>query len=252
MRKPSNLFRKSNRLIIWGFVFVLTLSLVSFVMGIHMTAKRSQRTINKSLPGGNYSIVYHGITRSMLPKFFFYPSIKGRQRMGSQSAQITMIAYLNPMTKASRDFQSKILPLIKRDFIDKGVIAYYPKNLITKSDLTNNAKNVLYAAWLECAGETAPGKYWLFYNKIFKTLPNNASLLIKELNISPSSFDRCMGKESFNTINQDVYEVEEFGINIAPTVYIGIKGKANSIIRGTPSYSYIKRVIKFVETRIGE
>ena len=239
---------KIDRFIIALFVIVFILTVLSFSMGSVITTKK---IVNATIVIENRTFIYERHPRGVVPMFFFNPSVERRVFMGNVSAQITMIIYINPLSNASTEFYNTVFPDIKRDFIDTGVVRYYHKNLITEEDIRSNSMNVAYAVWMECINAISPDKYWTFYDKLFKIKPNNTREILGELGINDKDFEYCISHNYFEDVKDDIQETEEFGINIIPTIYLGIKGRDNMVLLGIVSYDRLRREIKFASSRIG-
>ncbi len=233
--------------IIFAVVFVLVTIAVSFGAAKTYYKKAGKEAISV----GGYKINYEPYQKSIFPKLFFSPNIDGRQATGLKNAKLTFVVYLNPGSSASRDFHENIFPQLKKEFIDTGIISFYPKNFVTEDEVEKDSLNVAYALWLECISDIKPEKYWEFYDNLFKTQPDNPALILKDIGISGDDFDYCMRSSMFAHLKEDIKEVEDFGINIVPAVYIGVNGKDNTIIQGTGDYAQLRRAILFASAKVG-
>lgn len=181
------------------------------------------------------------------------PDINGRIYYGSQNASITIVAYADLDSQASRYFMSEIFPNIEKDFIKTGKARYYHKNHITFTDLNGKNGRFEQAASLVCAGKIKKDDYYNIYFDVFK-MKNTSEIkkLLLKYNISEYDIENCLKNENLNSLRTDAAEMENFGIlGLNPVFYIGIGGKDNIIIQGTPGYAKFKQIFKEQEILLG-
>lgn len=182
------------------------------------------------------------------------PNIDGRSYYGSKNASITIIAFMDTDSKASKYFIREMLPQIEHDYINTIGAKIYFKNYITAQDFQDKNERFLYAQALSCVESEKKEAYYQFYFDLFgingtKELNN----LLDKNKISHDRFDACIKKQDYKNMLIDMSETENFGIiGITPRFYIGLEGRDNNIIEGVPTYAKFKRAIKEYEITVGE
>ena len=181
------------------------------------------------------------------------PDITGRSYYGSENASITMIAYLDNSLESSKYFLNNILPDIKKDFIQNGKLKLYIKSHITMEDVAQKNNKFLYAVYLVCFESIKKENRYGFYLNLSKLEGHSQTpeLMVK-YGITEEILNKCLKENSFDEINIDALEVENFGMSgTSPRFYIGIDGEDNTILEGVPAYLKFNRTIKQYEFSIG-
>ena len=183
----------------------------------------------------------------------FTPDINNRNYYGNPNASVTMTAFLDIDSQSSKYFMNNIFPKLEEEFIKTGKIKFYSKNYLTIQDFTQKNNKFLYAAYLMCVKSIKKEKYYSFYFDMFKLNGiEQISGLIGKYNLSKEMIDKCLQEKSFNEMNIDILEVENFGVaGISPRFYIGIDGIDNVILDGVPKYPEFNRTIRQQEFSIG-
>ena len=182
------------------------------------------------------------------------PNIDGRIYYGNKRASITIIAFMDIDSEASRYFMKEIFPKIEQDYINTGKVRIYFKHYITVQDFQDKNNRFLYAHALSCVESANKESYYRFYFDLFKIngIEELKNLLDKH-KIDKNSFDACIKQHNYKNIIVDMHETENFGISgITPRFYIGLDGRDNIILEGVPKYTKFKRTIKEYEVTVGE
>ena len=182
------------------------------------------------------------------------PSIEGRHYYGSQNASVTIIAFLDASSKSSKEFVFNILPMVEKEFIATGKARLYIKHSLSKQDIVEKSDEFKYALYATCVGEINGEKYHPFYFGMFNLSGAEELLLLAERHgISKKSMDTCMKEADIPEAKIDAYEANKFGISgIKPVIYIGLNGRANTILYGIPSYKKFKQALTGQLYSIGE
>ena len=142
---------------------------------------------------------------------------------GNQNAKITIIAYESLTCSHCADFHKEIYPLLKKDFIDKGLVKiefrHFPLDIVAlnaskisqcKQDQSLEILEKLYSnqqAWMK--------------GKEIKEVNNNLKRFLKKAGFN-IDFDKCMiNKEIEDYILNDRIEgTKNFKVNSTPTIII--------------------------------
>ena len=183
---------------------------------------------------------------------FYVPSnpVINEPYYGSPGTSITMVAFLDVDSEASKFFIKDILPNIKKNYIDKGAIKFYHKNYVTLEDIENKNNNFKYSLILSCIKKLKQENYYDFYFDLFST--SNIKELIKKYNIPIKEYNDCVSKKNLDQIHADALEVENLGIiAINQRFYIGIAGRDNTVFDGIPKYVRFQKAIRQYEIQVG-
>ncbi len=146
--------------------------------------------------------------------------------LGEDDAKIKMVSCEDYQCPFCKKFFEESLPLIKKDYIDKGLVKYtyrdFPLEFHEKADEAAIAAN--------CAGEQ--GKYWEMHDEIFKNQeswsgikhPNTVfKIFAEELKLDLFEFEKCIkdkiGKQR-EEVEKDRKECEFYNTTGTPTFYI--------------------------------
>ena len=183
-----------------------------------------------------------------------YPNIENRDYYGSKNASITMVAFLDIGSNASRYFISKVFPKLKMEYIDKSKVRFYSKEYLIKDDVSGKSDKFIYAKSLSCVNQIKKDSYYEFYFNMFNLSDSGQiSMLTDKYNIDSNLFKDCMDKLDFENIKEYYSEIENFGlVGIVPVFYIGINGRSNTILFGVPGFEKFNRTIRQFEVMVGD
>ncbi|MBI3026849.1 hypothetical protein HYY70_01940 [Candidatus Woesearchaeota archaeon] len=182
------------------------------------------------------------------------PSIQNVGYYGSPNASITIIAFLDIGSDASKYFVNTVLPQLDEEFIMAGKVKFYPKHYLTSQDIIEKNDKFLYAANLLCVESLKKDVYYRFYFDLLNlTGLEEFKSIMEKFNITKENLSRCLQELSLDRLKIDVSEVENFDIlGINPRFYIGMHGRDNTIIDGVPSYTKLRRTIRQYEVLLGD
>ena len=161
---------------------------------------------------------------------------------GNQDAKITIIAYESLTCGHCADFHKDIYPLLKKDFIDKGLVKiefrHFPLDIVAlnaskisqcKQDQSLEILEKLYSnqqAWIK--------------GKEIKEVNNNLKEFLKKAGFN-IDFDKCMiDKEIEDYILNDRIEgTKNFKVNSTPTIIINNKKFEKSL-----NYKNLKKTLE--------
>ena len=147
-------------------------------------------------------------------------SIKGVPRLGSEASQVAIIEYSDFECAFCKRFFSETFPLIKKRFVDSGVVLmafrHYPNG-------SGHPDAVRYAESAVCASEQ--GRFWQMHDALF-TAPSGAEDAELEktalgVGIDPKPFLDCLRTGRLSVIGSDRGSGEDLKIRGTPTFLVG-------------------------------
>lgn len=203
----------------------------------------------------NISLGKISISKSIFPssnpiastRFVEHPlSIKGEPFWGSESADIVVIEFTDFECPYSRKFHAEVFPLLKREYLDKGIIQFVHKDLPLEFH-RNARKSALLA---RCSKSNK--QYWDIYNALFskqKCLDcmGPASIVISSSTLEQVDLDKCDRDTNLNRlINLNESEASLNKISGTPTFVIGKRtkdGVRGQILVGAVPWNHLKTII---------
>ena len=146
--------------------------------------------------------------------------LEGEPVLGNPSAPLTIVEFSDFECSYCRRFHEQVMPQLKRDYIDTGLVRFVHKDL----PLPFHPHALPAAAAARCAGEQ--NRYWELYSSLFdqqNCLGCKGVLAIAaEAGINVSRLQACMKKEStLALINANRSEASLHNISATPTFIIG-------------------------------
>ena len=146
--------------------------------------------------------------------------LQGEPVLGNPSAPLTIVEFSDFECSYCRHFHKQVMPQLKRDYIDTGLVRFVHKDL----PLPFHPHALPAAAAARCAGEQ--NRYWELYSSLFdqqNCLGCKGVLAIAaEAEINTSRLKACMKKEStLALINANRSEASLHNISATPTFIIG-------------------------------
>ena len=140
--------------------------------------------------------------------------------LGDPNAPLTIVEFSDFECSYCRRFHEQVMPQLKRDYIDTGLVRFVHKDL----PLPFHPHALPAAAAARCAGEQ--NRYWELYSSLFdqqNCLGCKGVLAIAaEAEINISRLQACMKKEStLALINANRSEASLHNISATPTFIIG-------------------------------
>jgi len=172
--------------------------------------------------------------------------LKGEPALGSSQAPVTIVEFSDFECPYCRVFHEQVLPSLKREYIDTGLVRFIHKDL----PLPFHQQAMPAAAAARCAGEQ--NRYWDLYGALFdqqNCLDCKGVLgIAKELRLDSSALQACMQREATQTlIKANRSEAALHNIRATPTFIIGPSRKdgkhRGNVIEGAVPWSHFKTLI---------
>ena len=146
--------------------------------------------------------------------------LQGEPAMGSNDAPVTIVEFSDFECSYCRRFHDQVLPSLKRDYIDTGLVRFIHKDL----PLPFHRQARPAAAAARCAAEQ--NRYWDLYGALFDQqtcLECKGVIGIAEAtNLDTSELQACMQKGTTQRIiKANLSEAELHNIRATPTFIIG-------------------------------
>lgn len=153
-----------------------------------------------------------------------------RPFMGDEDAPVTVVEFTDYQCPFCRRFVNATLPLLKRDYIDKGKVRWEVRDL--PLSFHKDARKAAQAAL--CAGEQ--DQFWKMRDSLFRNSANLGAEFIsgyaEELALDMNLFEACTRSERFlDAIDTDAREANQLRITGTPTFVIG--KSVNGTMTGT-------------------
>ena len=167
--------------------------------------------------------------------------------VGSENAKIKIYSYQSLTCPHCAGFHSKIYPLLKKDYVDTGIVKIYFKHFPLDLAALNAAKIV------QCVNKE---KRISFLDHLYKTqeswtrgekiedINENLKKTVKKFGLSEDDFDKCLAFEDVENyiLNSRIEAVKKFKIKSTPTIVINDK-----VFEDALEYKNLKRIIeKFI------
>jgi hypothetical protein len=197
------------------------------------------------------------------------PLLGDRPYVGSSDAAVSMIAVVDFLSPESRTAYRNLLGTLSQNTSRLGSLRLYHKFYLPREDYDEKKGRFIYATAVRCIEQFDSNQTVAFILALMDYL-DNESVQIDERN-GPSLQDlaslavsygfaappggqasllACLSSSQFESITQDMVETELFRIK-SPSIIIGILGKSNTVIVGTPSAERIWRIIRQKQIMIG-
>lgn len=143
------------------------------------------------------------------------------------------------------------LPLLRKKFIDRGIIRYAYMN----SPLRGHRNARFLAVSAMCAGEQT--FYWEMHDKLIEKQPSSYSEVLsiaESLGLDCTAFDVCLKKHTTdNRIDDDLQQAGRLGIQAVPSFVVGTIGQdgnvlVQEVISGAHPISVFERSIGRIHT----
>ena len=161
--------------------------------------------------------------------------------LGSDTAKIGIVEFSDYECPYCRTSQTQLLPQIKKEYIDTGVVRYVHKDFPLVSIHPQAAPAAIAA---QCAH--AQGRFWDMHQALFANPLRDALYpeLARKLKLDEQKFSACLKDTApRQAIYRDVQEARRLGISGTPSFVVGrIEGNkliAMGISKGMPSFEAI-------------
>ena len=173
--------------------------------------------------------------------------LQGEPFLGDPNAPLTIVEFSDFECSYCRRFHKQVMPQLKRDYIDTGLVRFVHKDL----PLPFHPYALPAAAAARCAGEQ--NRYWELYSSLFdqqNCLGCKGVLAIAaEAELDTSKLQVCMEREStLALINANRSEAALHNISATPTFVVGPSRSDNTldgrVIEGALPWSNFKKAIE--------
>ena len=173
--------------------------------------------------------------------------LQGEPTLGHASAPLTIVEFSDFECSYCRRFHEQVMPQLKRDYIDTGLVRFVHKDL----PLPFHPHALPAAAAARCAGEQ--DRYWDLYSGLFdqQNCLNCKGILAiaAEEKLNTTALKACMEREStLAVINANRSEASLHNISATPTFIIGPTRSNGSldgqIIEGAVPWDTFKATIE--------
>lgn len=147
--------------------------------------------------------------------------------IGNGGAPVKIVFFGDSESKASGDFYTKILPLLKENYIDAGKVRFVYREFY-KEDAERYSRKVGQAA--ECADNQ--NKFWPFMDNVYSDLENidigTLKIYAKELGLDTNVFNTCLDHSDMaSEVYKDMKDGKKYGLTDAGLFVNGIKFDAS-------------------------
>ena len=180
--------------------------------------------------------------------------LQGEPALGDPNAPLTIVEFSDFECSYCRRFYEQVMPKLKRDYIDTGLVRFVHKDL----PLPFHPHALPAAAAARCAGEQ--NRYWELHASLFKQqncLSCKGVLgIAAEQELDTSKLQACMERKStLALINANRSEASLHNISATPTFVIGPTQSNGSldgqIIEGALPWDTFKSTIKTALRNLG-
>ena len=163
---------------------------------------------------------------------------------GNENAKIKIYSYQSLTCPHCAIFHTKIYPLLKKDYIDTGIVKIYFKHFPLDLAALNAAKII------QCVNKE---KRISFLDHLYKTQKNwtkgekiedinqNLKNSVKQFGLSEGNFDKCLAFEDVENyiLNSRIEAVKKFKIESTPTIIIN-----DEKFKDTLEYKNLKKILE--------
>jgi len=169
--------------------------------------------------------------------------------LGSKDAPVRMVEFADFKCPSCKAFDQEILPSVKKDFIDQGLVQFY---FINYPIITPNGDSRTAAIAGEAVYNQNPEEFWKFYETLFANqqdeklnwaTPDFLVQVAKDanLNIDFDKMKQDIEQKAFEeNVRTDMAIGNQVGVNGTPTVFINGKEIA---IQDAFNYEALKQII---------
>ena len=146
--------------------------------------------------------------------------LQGEPALGNPSAPLTIVEFSDFECSYCRRFHKQVMPKLKRDYIDTGLVRFVHKDL----PLPYHPHALPAAAAARCAGEQ--NRFWELYSSLFEQQNclgcKGVLAIAAEAELNTSKLQVCMDREStLALISANRSEASLHNISATPTFVIG-------------------------------
>ena len=163
---------------------------------------------------------------------------------GNENAKIKIYSYQSLTCPHCATFHAKIYPLLKKDYIDTGIVKIYFKpfpldlaalNAAKIAQCVNKEKRISFLDHLYKTQES-----WIKGANI-EDINQNLKKSVKQFGLNEDDFDKCLAFEDVENyiLNSRIEAVQKFKIKSTPTLVIN-----DEPFKGTLEYKNIKKMLE--------
>lgn len=163
---------------------------------------------------------------------------------GNENAKIKIYSYQSLTCPHCANFHAKIYPLLKKDYIDTGIVKIYFKhfpldlaalNAAKIAQCVNKEKRISFLDHLYKTQES-----WIKGEKI-EDINQNLKKSVKQFGLNEDDFDKCLAFEDVENyiLNSKIEAIQKFKIKSTPTLVIN-----DEPFKGTLEYKNIKKMLE--------
>ena len=163
---------------------------------------------------------------------------------GNENAKIKIYSYQSLTCPHCAGFHNKIYPLLKKDYIDTGIVKIYFKhfpldlaalNAAKITQCVNKEKRISFLDHLYKTQES-----WIKGSKI-EDINQNLKKSVKQFGLDEDDFDKCLAFEDVENyiLNSRIEAVQKFKIKSTPTLVIN-----DEPFKDTLEYKNIKKMLE--------
>ena len=164
--------------------------------------------------------------------------------IGSENAKIKIYSYQSLTCPHCAKFHSKIYPLLKKDYIDTGIVKIYFKhfpldlaalNAAKIAQCVNIEKRISFLDHLYKTQES-----WKRGEKI-EDITQNLKKSVKQFGLNEDDFNKCLAFEDVENyiLNSRIEAVKKFKIKSTPTIVIN-----DEIFKDALEYNNLKKILE--------
>ena len=144
---------------------------------------------------------------------------------GNENAKIKIYSYQSLTCPHCASFHAKIYPLLKKDYIDTGIVKIYFKHFpldlaaLNAAKITQCVNNEKRISFIDHLYETQES--WIKGEKI-EDINQNLKKSVKQFGLNEDDFDECLAFEDVENyiLNSRIEAVQKFKIKSTPTLVI--------------------------------
>lgn len=151
---------------------------------------------------------------------------------GTESAKVTVVEFGDYQCPYCGQFHADILPQLRKDFIDKGLVKFaYRDFIVIDSFIPSGHESKDAALAARCANDQ--GKFWPYHDKLYGSQKGenqgafaltNLKAFAGQLKLNGSKFGQCLSGRVFESdIQADQQAARSYNISSTPTIFINGK-----------------------------
>ena len=195
---------------------------------------------------GRADMVSRGASQSSLIDYYSgEPLLDKHPMIGMSEAQLTFIVIIDFQSDDSKNFYQTLMPQLIQEYVNDGEARVYHKYYITEAEYQDKTGRFKYSSAALCYYNLGGDDIQGFHESLF----SRDVEATKEAYGLGKDFDDCLGQDSVE-LRHDTLESSTFRIS-SPSLLIGIDGRDNTVLHGTPSMARINRAVRYQQVKLG-